>query len=49
MSALLGSERSAEIGDALHAIGAVQTDEPHVYLNFLAVAPGRRRSGLAGG
>ena len=46
MTALVGSGRSAAIGDALHAVGALQSEDPCAYLNFLAVAAGRRRAGL---
>jgi ribosomal protein S18 acetylase RimI-like enzyme len=46
MTALVGPERVGAIGDGLHAVGTVQPREPHAYLNFLAVAADRRRTGL---
>jgi GNAT superfamily N-acetyltransferase len=46
MTALVGRQRAGEIGDGLHAVGSVQPSEPHAYLNFLAVAAARRRTGL---
>jgi ribosomal protein S18 acetylase RimI-like enzyme len=46
MTALVGKDRAADVGDGLHAVGAVQPAVPHAYLNFLAVAPERRRRGL---
>jgi GNAT superfamily N-acetyltransferase len=46
LDALVGAERGAEIADGLHAVAAVMPSEPHVYLNFLAVAPSRQERGL---
>jgi GNAT superfamily N-acetyltransferase len=46
MSALIGTEHGAELGEALHAVGGVQETQPHVYVNFLAVAPDRQRAGF---
>jgi ribosomal protein S18 acetylase RimI-like enzyme len=46
MSALMGVKRGADLAEALHAVGQVQETQPHVYLNFLAVAPDRQRAGF---
>jgi ribosomal protein S18 acetylase RimI-like enzyme len=46
LTALVGAQRSGGIADSLHGVGHVQPTEPHVYLNFLAVASDRRRAGL---
>lgn len=46
LAALVGVQRAGEIGEGLHAAGALRPDEPHAYLNFLAVAADRRRQGL---
>jgi ribosomal protein S18 acetylase RimI-like enzyme len=46
MSALIGVDRGAELADALHEVGSVQETQPHVYVNFLAVAPASQRGGL---
>ena len=42
LTALVGAAHAATVGDALHPVETVQPREPHVYVNFLAVAsPGR--------
>lgn len=46
LTALVGEQRSRILADGLHEVGSIQPAEPHVYLNFLAVAADRRRAGL---
>jgi ribosomal protein S18 acetylase RimI-like enzyme len=46
LTALVGEQRSRVVADGLHTVGSVQPSGPHVYLNFLAVAANRRRTGL---
>lgn len=42
LGALVGARRADELGTALHGIAAITPEEPHAYLNFLAVEPTRQ-------
>lgn len=46
LNALAGPAHGAVVAEALHEVGAVRLAEPHAYVNFLAVAADRRRTGL---
>jgi ribosomal protein S18 acetylase RimI-like enzyme len=46
LDALAGPQRGAKIADGLHGVEAVVPDQPHAYLNFIAVAQSHRRQGL---
>jgi len=46
LGALLGSDRTAELGDALRAIGSVRPTRRHSYLQFLAVSPEHQGHGM---
>ena len=46
LTALVGADRASVIGDALHPVGDLRPSRPHVYLNFLAVPPAQRGTGL---
>ena len=46
LGALLGPERTAELGDALRAIGSVRPTRRHAYLQFLAVSPEHQGHGM---
>jgi GNAT superfamily N-acetyltransferase len=47
MLALIGRERAETVGVSLGgALHAITPEEPHAYLNFLAVCPARQRQGL---
>lgn len=45
LEAVVGAEHAAAVGDALHPVADVLPTEPHVYVNFLAVEPGRQGRG----
>lgn len=46
LEAIVGAAHATEIGDALHPVGDVQPHDPHVYVNFVAVAPERQGAGV---
>jgi ribosomal protein S18 acetylase RimI-like enzyme len=46
LAALLGPARTAELGDALRAIGSVRPTRRHSYLQFLAVSPAHQGHGM---
>ena len=46
LGALLGPDRTAELGDALRAIGSVRPTRRHSYLQFLAVSPEHQGHGM---
>lgn len=46
LGSLVGAERAAEVGNALHAISSVTPTQPFAYLQFLAVRPEKQRQGL---
>jgi ribosomal protein S18 acetylase RimI-like enzyme len=48
MTALLGAERAASIGEAMAVIGEHRPPQPHAYLHLLGVHPGARGQGLGG-
>ncbi len=46
LAALLGTDRFAELGDTLRAIGSVRPTRRHSYLQFLAVSPEHQGHGM---
>jgi ribosomal protein S18 acetylase RimI-like enzyme len=46
IAALIGAERARELGAAMNDAASRRPTEPHVYLNFLAVAAERQRTGI---